>query len=226
MKLKIAAILLFGSLLFAGNNDPKILLNQVKQKLNRVNDYTAEILIKIDVDFLKVDDTKARVFFKQPDRFKMEAEGFAMIPRASLNFSPLRLLQQEFLSVYIKSDTLDSYKVDVIKLIPVTEDAKMILASLWIDPIHFNVLKIEVSTRDKGTFNIHFRYGKQIQYGLPDSARILFDVSRSRMPHFSFGQKKKKGALKGRVEIIYSHYQINKGLDDRIFEEETEEELD
>ncbi len=226
MNFKFAAILLICSLLFAQENDPKIILNNVKQKLDKVNDYTADILIKIDVDFLKVDDTKAKVFFKKPNRFKMEAKGFAMIPRASLKFSPLRLLQQDFLSVYIKTDTLNSAKVEVIKLIPVEEDAKMLLASLWIDPVHFNILKIEASTRDKGTFSIFFKYGKQIQYGLPDSAIILFDVSRSRMPHFSFGQKKKKGALKGRVEIIYSHYKVNEGLDENIFLDETEEELD
>lgn len=226
MKIMLTTVLLIASLSFAGNKDPKIVLDKVKQKLDRVNDYTARVLIKIDVDFLKVDDSRAKIFFKQPDRFKMEAEGFAMIPRASLNFSPLRLLQQKTVSVYIRSDTLRATPVDVIKLLPVDDHGKIILASLWIDTHHSNVLKIEASTKDRGTFSILFSYGKQSRYGLPDTAAIFFDVSRTRMPHFSFGKKNMNTAVKGRVKIIYSHYQINKGLKDRIFEEETEEELD
>lgn len=224
MKFKIITILLISSLLFAGNDDSKILLTKVKQKLDKVNDYTADILIKIDVDFLKVDDTEAKVYFKKPDQFKMEAKGFAMIPKASLNFSPLSLMQQDFISVYIKSDTLDSMAADVIKLIPVQEDANFVLATLWIDEVQSVVLKTEATTKDKGTFNIHFKYGSKIEYGLPDSAILFFDISKSRLPHFLTAKENQKKSMTGNVKIIYSDYKINEGLDDSIFTEESEDE--
>jgi len=224
IKFIILSLLLISSFLFAGIDSSKILLNKVVQKLDKVNDYTADIQIKIDVNFLKINDTEAKVYFKKPGQFKMEAKGFAMIPKASLNFSPLSLLQQDFISVYIKNDTLDLMAADVIKLLPVQEDANFILATLWIDEVHSVVLKTEATTRDKGTFNIHFKYGSKIEYGLPDSAIFFFDVSKSRMPHFSIGSKKPKKPMTGNVKIIYSDYKINEGLDDSIFEEESEEE--
>ncbi len=224
MKYKILTILLICSLLFAGNNDSETLLNKVIQKLDKVNDYTADILIKIDVDFLKVGDKKARVYFKKPDLFKMEAKGFAMIPKVSFNFSPLSLLQQDFISVYIRSNTLDSMATDMIKLIPVQEDANFILATLWIDKVHSVVLNTEATTKEKGTFTIHFKYGSNIEYGLPDSTIFFFDVSKAKMPHLSIGTEKKKKSMTGNVKIIYSDYKINEGLDDSIFEEDPEEE--
>ncbi len=222
MNIKIVTILIMSSLLFASKNNSNILLNKVVQKLEKVNDYTANIQIKIDVDFLKINDTEAKIYFKKPDQFKMEAKGFAMIPKASLNFSPLSLLQQDFISVYIKSDTLDSVATDVIKLIPVQEDANFILATLWIDVIHSVVLKTEATTKDKGTFNIYFKYGSKLEYGLPDSATFFFDVSKSRMPHFPISQNKHKKSMTGNAKIIYSDYKINEGLDDSIFEEKIE----
>ena len=47
--------ILICAFLFAGN-DSRVLLQEVKNKLERVNDYSVNILIKIDVDFLKVDN--------------------------------------------------------------------------------------------------------------------------------------------------------------------------
>ncbi len=210
--------------LFAGDSHSDNLLKNVILRLDRINDYTADILIKIDVDFLKIGDTKASVYFKKPDKFKMEARGFAMIPKASFSFSPLNFLQQDFLSVYIKEDTLDAIETDVIKLIPVREDSKIILATLWIDKVHSVVLKTEANTKDKGSFRIRYRYGTHIQYGLPDTAVVFFDISKSRMSHFPMGSKKLNKGAKGSVEIIYTNYKINKGLDDSVFEEESEEE--
>lgn len=219
-------IVLITTQLFAGNNDSKALLENVIQRLDKVNDYTADILIKIDVDFLKIGNTKANVYFKKPDKFKMEAKGFAMIPKASLSFSPINFLQQDFLSVYIKNDTLDSIEADVIKLIPVREESKIILATLWIDKDHSVVLKTEASTKDKGSFRIRYHYGANIQYGLPDTAVIFFDISKSRMSHFPMGSKKLKKGSTGSVKIIYSNYKINQGLDDSVFEEEIGDEFD
>ncbi len=226
MKTIITLIILGAVQLFAGDSNSDILLKNVVQRLDKINDYTADILIKIDVDFLKIGDTEANVYFKKPDKFKMEAKGFAMIPKASLSFSPINFLQQDFLSVYIKSDTLDSMKADVIKLIPVREDSKIILATLWIDKAHSVVLKTEATTKDKGSFRIRYRYGTNIQYGLPDTTVVFFDISKSRMSHFSMGANKLKKRSTGSVKIIYSNYKINQGLDDSVFVEEAEEELD
>ena len=226
--MKTILLLLFLSVvqLFAEEPNSDNLLKNIIQRLEKVYDYTADILIKIDVDFLKIGDTKANVYFKRPNMFKMKAKGFAMLPKASLSFSPLNFLQQDFLSVYIKKDTLDSIETEVIKLIPVREDSKIILATLWIDPVQSVVLKTEASTKDRGAFRIRYRYGTNIKYGLPDTTVIFFDILKTRSPHFPMSSKKLKKDTKGRVEIIYTNYKINNGLDDSVFEEEIEEETD
>ncbi len=57
------------------------LINSVISNFNRVQDYEVDIEIKVDVDFLKVPDSKAKIFFKQPDKIKLKSEKeIALIP--------------------------------------------------------------------------------------------------------------------------------------------------
>lgn len=218
--------ILICAFLFAGN-DSRVLLQEVKNKLERVNDYSVNILIKIDVDFLKIKDNKARLYFKKPDKVKMDSRGFMMIPKASLNFSPASLLKRDFLPVYIKADTLDSTVSDVLKLIPTDNSSDIILATLWIDRKNAVVNKIEANTKNSGNFSIIFSYGKAIQYGLPDSAKFFFNISKTKFGHFRVPSAASQESLKsktnkpivGHVTIIYSDYKINLGLADSVFEE-------
>jgi len=232
--LKIALILIFFSFLSAGNDGSQILLSKVKSRLERVKDYTASLLIKIDVDFLKVKDTKAVVYFKQPDKIKLESQGFAMLPKASFNFSPMNLLNRKFLSVYVRNDTSQSSVLAVVKLIPTQESSKLILATLWIDRQREVIDKLEATAKDNGSFRIVYTYGKALPYGLPDSAIFFFNLKKSGFRHFSMPgeimeksqRKKTKKNITGTVTVIYSDYKINSGLKDSIFKEEKEEELD
>ncbi len=219
-------VFLYGTL-SAQNSTP--LLESVRHKLNRVNDYTVDMRIKINVNFLKMKDTRARLYFKKPDKIKLEARGFALVPRASFNFSPLRLLQKKFLTVYVK-DSLDNA---VIKLIPPAENEDIILATLWIDRRDTLISKIEVATRKNGLFQVLYTYGKEKKYGLPQSSRFFFNVKKTGFHHFpvpednnTSGGKKQAKNIVGNVTIFYSNYKINTGLKDAVFQDETEEELD
>lgn len=85
---KLIFTLLLPALLFAQTNDPYKIIDEVKAKFESVNDYCAEIAVTIDVDFLQMPDSKAKVYFKKPDKFKMDSDGFAMLPKQSVGFSP------------------------------------------------------------------------------------------------------------------------------------------
>lgn len=231
--IKSAPFILICAVSLAAMNS-RVLLENVKSKLNQVDDYSVDVMIKIDVDFLKIKDSRGRLFFKKPDKVKLESKRLLMMPKASLNFSPLFLLKNDFLSVYLKSDTLDSIKTDVIKLIPRDDNSQIILATLWINRQDSVVSKIEAATKDKGSFSISFFYGSAIKYGLADSAKFFFNISRTRFGHFPLSReaadeslKKKTGkAVAGNATIIYSDYKINSGLKDNIFEDAGEEDGD
>ena len=79
---------------FAQSKDPDEILKNVITNFNKVNDYVVDVNIKVDVDFLKVPETKAKIYFKQPDKVHLEAEGFAMLPKNGMEFSPSSLLKK------------------------------------------------------------------------------------------------------------------------------------
>lgn len=232
--LTIALILLASSISFPQKTTPESIVENVRKKFYEVEDYQVDVKINVDVDFLKVPETKAKIFFRQPDKIKFNSEGFALLPREGLNFSPLTVLQGDFTSLLEKEDLLDGKNVYVIKIIPLGGASEVILTTLWIDKKDFIIYKVESTTKMNGTFYIDLKYEqKNSKYPLPSSLVFTFDISRTNLPTAIAGGytgskkdekesprgKKKNKLTKGTVTISYSNYIINKGIDDSIFEE-------
>ena len=94
MRYLIGLILFLIQFGFSQSKDPDDIINKVVKNFNNVKDYQVEVNIKVDVEFLKVPETKAKIYFKQPDKVHLEAEGFAMLPKNGIEFSPSSLLNK------------------------------------------------------------------------------------------------------------------------------------
>ena len=221
-------VLLFSILAFSQSKNPDSILDRVKEEFNQIDDYTVDVKIKVDVDFLKMPDREAKIFFKKPDKIHIESEGFAMLPKEGLNFSPLGLLNSKYSSFYVREDTLNGIETSVIKVIPLEGGADVILSTLWVDTKRDLILKIESSRKPQGTFVIDLDYLKTDKgFWLPSSMIFSFSIDRSILPRqFNFDadsddKKAREDSTKtrtGKVFLDYSNYKINTGLSDEIFE--------
>ncbi len=225
MKKIILLFTAFASITFAQSKDPDLILKNVKQEFNTVKDYVADIKIKVDVKVLKVPETRAKIYFKQPDKIHIESEGFAMIPRKGLDFSPSSLLKDKYSAFYQKEDFVDGIKTAVVKVIPLEDNSNIILSTLWIDQAKNVIRKIESTTKTNGTFTIILSYDSYNKFPLPDSMTFQFDMSRVDLVPNEFNDriekknnKKTLAGLVGKVYITYSNYIVNKGILDSIFE--------
>ena len=226
MKKIILLFTAFASITFAQSKDPDLILKNVKQEFSTVKDYVADIKIKVDVKVLKVPETRAKIYFKQPDKIHIESEGFAMIPRKGLDFSPSSLLKDKYSAFYQKEDFVDGIKTAVVKVIPLEDNSNIILSTLWIDQAKNVIRKIESTTKTNGTFTIILSYDSYNKFPLPDSMTFQFDMSRVDLVPNEFNDriekknnKKTLAGLVGKVYITYSNYIVNKGILDSIFEE-------
>jgi outer membrane lipoprotein-sorting protein len=224
MKKILFFLILYVSVLSQGK-DPYVILNKVKSNFERVKDYQVETLIKVNMDFIKVPDMKATIYFKQPDKLKLDSKEFAMLPRQAFNFSPTGLLNNKYNALYVGKDKIDGSTVDIIKVIPNSDSSGIILSTLWIDSEKNLVRKIE-SNGKRGSTQIELKYDNSIQYPLPNKISFSFDVPQ--MPAMQDPRNKKvetekkneqKKPERGTVEITYTNYKVNKGLPDSIFEE-------
>ncbi len=227
MKKILLLLILAATVTFAQSKDVNKLLDAVKNKFNQIKDYQADVVVKVDMDFIKVPDSKAKVYFKQPDKTKMESEGFAMLPKQSTKFSPMELLKGNFTSVYVKSETIDNRKLDVVKIIPNSDSSDVVLTTLWIDAGYSYIKKIETMSKRGGAVAVGFTYN-DTSIALPSKLVFSFNLGEVNMPPDVSGPGKKgerkRGRdeatkIKGSVIMTYSNYKINKGLPDSLFEE-------
>jgi len=205
------------------------LVAEVQAKLMQVADYEASGMMKTNVSFLKVPVSKIKLYYKKPDLLKIKGEkGVTFVPRGAVALNISGLLQQG------KFDVLDAGKgkhagreVQVVKLIPAEEDNPVLISVLHIDPREKLVMKARTTTRESGTYDMEFSYGKYSNYALPDKISFSFDAREYKLPKgitfdFDDGKGKKlspkdKGKKKGNALITLDRYVINKGVEASVF---------
>lgn len=213
--------------LSAQNKDPYKILDEVKSRFDRVKDYSVDVSVKLDINFIKVPDMKAKVYFKQPDKVKLESKGFAMLPKQGVSFSPAALLKGNYTAVFVKSEKIDGFDADVIKVIPDNDTTDIVLSTVWIDASKFLVRKVEITGKKMGTQQINLSYSGDMKFNLPSQIKFTFNLGDIQMPpDISAPQqqdehsRRNRGPLKGTVIVTYQNYSVNQGIADSFFEED------
>ena len=208
--------------------DAAELMAKVKSKLDKVNDYTAQGKMKIDVSFIDAPDSKVTVFYKKPDKFKVTKEGgISILPKGGISVNAGTLLADDNYDVVPGKDAkINGIDTKVVKLLPRNENSNIVLTTVYINEKNLVIRKATVITKENGSYEIDFAYGNYMQWGLPDKVIFSFNTSDYKLPkgvtlEYEKGDKKKTDApknKKGNVEITYSGYIINKGIDEKIFQ--------
>ena len=210
------------------SQDATALVNKVKAKLDKVNDYTADGVLKTDVSFIKAPVSKVKVYYKKPNKFKLKKDGgISILPKGgiSVNLSDVVSIK-DFVALDAGKSTVDNVKVKIVKLLPSDENSPVVLSTLYIDETNLLVRKAVITTKENGTYEIAMTYTKYISYGLPDKVVFTFNTKDYKLPkgitlEMENGKKPTDADMlknkKGKVEITYSSYTINKGVDDSVF---------
>lgn len=224
IKLSLTVFIITVSL-FAQKPDPEVILENVKKEFEKIDDYQVNVKIKVDVEFLKIPERQAKIYYKKPDKLQIESDNFAMLPKSGLNFSPLGFLSYKYTAFYEKEDTINGKLVSVVKVIPIEANADVILSTFWIDTERNLILKIESSRKPQGTFTIYLDYLKtKGNFWLPSSMVFTFSLEPGMLPgriaeELYKGNKQDNEAKKGSVYLFYSDYKVNQGLPDSLFEQ-------
>ena len=198
------------------------LIQHIIASSSKVQSFSADVEIDVDVDFIRIPVKKGKIFFKSPDKFKFRATGFALVPKKGLNFSMQKMLLQPHTAIYVSSDDTNH----LIKIVPMTADADYVIASLWIDKNLDRINKMEVTSPRQGNSLMSFEYGNQ-PYDLPVSTKVSFDIAQIDIPMQFMGnmamdkkKKDKSDKTSGNVILNYSNFKINGEIPDTLFEEE------
>jgi len=201
---------------------------KVREKVNLVHDYTADVKLKMDVAFMKVPIMRGTLYFKSPNRLRLERHGgISIMPQKNLNLTLTNLIAAGNVTV-IDAGYEDVYgtKTHVLRIVP--EGGDIVLTKAWIDEEHLLVLRTESTTHDNGTVKMELFYGKYTSQALPDKVIFTLDVKDYKLPEgvamdYDDGtnvqdQAQKMKVKKGKIYINYLSYQINTGLTDAVFD--------
>jgi len=227
---KIVFVYIFLLVSFSSySQDMTALIMRVKAKLDQVNDYEADGRMKTDVSFIKAPIGKVKVYFKKPNKFRLKKDGgISLLPKGgvSVNMNSI-FATSDFVALAAGEAMIGGSKTRIVKLLPANENSDIVLTTMYIDETNLLVKKAVTTTRENGTYEIEMSYGQYTQYGLPDKVVFTFNTKDYKLPkgitlEFNDEEKPLSEAdklknKKGRVEITYTNYQINKGLPDAVF---------
>jgi outer membrane lipoprotein-sorting protein len=206
----------------------KELLQKVKVKYDKVNDYTATGKMKTNVVFIKAPVATVKIYYKRPDKLKIKNEsGISFIPKGSVNINMNNVLGlNNFEAVASGTEKVNGVDCRVVKIFPLSDEENISRATLYIDEKQLLVLKSVISTKENGTYELVMSYKNYASYGLPDKVELTFNTKDYKLPKgvsidYDNGTSKdnaeKMKNKKGKVEITYSNYSINKGVSDAVF---------
>ncbi len=210
------------------SQDIKPLLQKVKEKYDQVNDYTATGKLKTNVIFIKAPVAKVKVYYKKPDKLRIRNEkGVSFIPKGTVNINMNNVLGlNNYEAMASGMEKVSGIDCRVVKIFPLSDEENITRATLYIDEQRLLVIRSVISTRESGTYELLMQYKDYAAYGLPDKVELTFNTKDYKLPKgisidYDNGAEKDKkentGVKKGKVEISYSGYVINKGVPDSVF---------
>lgn len=205
------------------------LIKKVKEKLSLVNDYQAEGVMKTDVSFMKVPESKVTIFYKKPDQFRIKKQnGISIVPKGGGAINLAALFEgNNYTAVPAGKGEVNGSPVAIVKLLPLDEKSDVVISTLYIDEKEALVKKAVITTRENGTYDMEMQYGKYAARGLPDKITFLFATKDYKLPKglafdYDAGEPQSRttttaGNQKGKIEISYTSYVINKGIANDLF---------
>jgi outer membrane lipoprotein-sorting protein len=208
--------------------EPAAVVRQIRDKLEKINDYEADAFLKTEISFLKVPDANVKIYYKKPDKIRIKNEnGISLVPKETVSISLYSLVNSPFQALDGGTDIVQGIPVRIIKLLPSDENGELVLAILYIDMKRLLVLKARTTTRENGTDEVELHYGKFLPIGLPDQIVFSFNTQDFKLPKgvtfdYDDGSAKKKPVdtgknQRGKIEITYLDYSINTGISDSLF---------
>ena len=214
---------------FAIAQDAAQLIKKVKAKLELVDNYEATGVMKTDIAFIKAPIGKIKIYFKKPNLFKIKKEGgISLLPKGglSVNLSSL-IASSNYSTIDAGIQDLGSKKLRIIKLLPNEESSDVVITTLYINEKESLIEKAVTTTKENGTYTMLMNYGAYSNFGLPDQVVFEFNTKNYKLPkgitlEFEDDSKTLSAAQllknkKGRVEINYKNYIVNKGVPAVIF---------
>jgi hypothetical protein len=223
MKKLILCILIFSQFNFAQIKSADKILERVLSNFDLIEDYVVDVRGNVEFPDAQIPEIQAKIYFKKPDKLKVESESFLILPKQAIRFGPDILFKKDFSSIITGEFEIENVKHFVVKIIPNNPEDDQII-TLLINSSNYTIRKMSGVSSKSGKIEASFSYRLvEGKYWLPELIKVNFEIKNLRLMR----QRKLSKDLKivddspkvGSIKLIYYNYIVNKGVSDKIFEE-------
>ena len=79
-----------------GQENPSRYLDSVARQYSGLKDYTVDVRVHFDIEAIKAPDMQAKLYYKSPDKMKVESKGVFFLPRGAGYFNPATFKPEDF----------------------------------------------------------------------------------------------------------------------------------
>ena len=220
--LLLAGILfLLSTELIQAQEDATRYLDLIEKKYSGLKDYVVDVNVHFDIETLKAPDMQAKLYFKAPDKMKVDSRKVFFFPKEGGYFNPFVFNKKDFEIKLLERLTHDGKNVVRLKLTPTDTERYNKGFVLTIDTDRNLIREIKISPSEGREIKAAIEYGMFDGFELPICIDLQLDIPGSEpsgMREFTqFGQRAKR--ITGKVQMTYSNYKVNSGLSDEVFKE-------
>jgi len=194
-------------------------LDEVIKRFSLLKDYAVDVKVHFDIETLKAPDMEGRLYYKAPNKMKIESKRVFFFPREGGYFNPAAFKPENF-EVSLLEHLLDEGKKAVrLKLIPKEARWPNQGFVLTIDTKRNLIIGIDTFPFGEGGMNASIEYGRFDNFDLPTRIKLQLDIPSNEWnePRFFGSSPHRTKRISGRIEILYSNYRVNIGISDEIF---------
>ena len=226
---------------FTSETYSKQIIENTNNQFNSVDDYKVNMQVELDVPAFRMPKKKYKVFYKNPNKIKVKAKGFGILPKTGLFTSP--------------NDNFDNLKDIKISTVPPVKDNRIILTgSLIVDSLKLDMpneysritfdpivevtidttmwvienVTTKLDTLKLFQINNYYKMYNDNHY-MPEKSIVEYYIKDKNLFNWInkdvsniIGQDqslmKNNSTVKGTITVLYTDYEINKGLSDKIFD--------
>jgi hypothetical protein len=193
-------------------------LDAIEKKYSGLKDYIADVNVHFDIETFKTPDMQAKLYFKAPDKMKVESKGVFFFPKEGGYFNPALFKKDDF-EIRVLEPVAEEKKDVKLKIVPKKKEKMGREFILLIDRNENLVREIHISQFDGRETTAKIEYGRFGSFELPRSILLALDFpSVEPNERRGFGPSEQKSErVTGTIEITYANYKVNTGLKDEIF---------
>jgi hypothetical protein len=201
----------------AADEEASRYLDAIEKKYSGLRDYTVDVYVHFDIETFKAPDMQARLYFKAPDKMKIESKKVFFFPKEGGYFNP-GLFKKEDFEIKLLEPTTEGGTEVRLKMIPKRKEMRGREFVLGIDRKDNLVKEIAISQVGGREAKAGIEYDRVGSFELPKhiSLTLEFPFMESNEPRGFESVEPKSNRVTGKIEITYSNYKVTR-LEDVLF---------